>query len=84
MSRVAHLLDTANFGQRFLQDLAGNMFSLPVLLAIMMGACAALDWAGPNNLTSVDGPAATGDELAAALELFEVVMRPSEVVVGPA
>ncbi len=76
LCRVAHLLDSATFSERFLQDLAGNMFSLPVLLAILMGACAAVDWADPSNLIHVEGPAATAGELAAALDLFDEVMRP--------
>ncbi len=78
LCRVAPLLDAGGFSERFLQDLAGNMVSLPVLLAILTGACAAVDWAGPSSHGSGESPPpATQDELAAALQLFDAVVRPA-------
>lgn len=60
---------TTEFTEGFMQDLAGNMMTLPVLLAMVVSTIAALPWKGTGN-TKLPPPPASQAEVAAALESF--------------
>ena len=59
---------TTEFTEGFMQDLAGNMMTLPVLLAMVVSTIAALPWKGTGG--KLPPPPASQSEVAAALESF--------------
>ena len=63
------LLDMA--GETLMLDLSGNMMSLTVVLAMVMALFTSISWAGS---TASDAPAATEEEVLAALDLFEAMV----------
>lgn len=60
---------TTEFTEGFMQDLAGNMMTLPVLLAMVVSTIAALPWKDTGS-SKLPPPPASQSEVAAALESF--------------
>ena len=65
---ILDMLKDNAFKEKDLTDLAGNMVSVPVFLAILMSAVASLSWVETEQLPSInDNDAATGKSVADGL-----------------
>ena len=65
--------ESDTFSESFLQDLAGNCTSPPVLLAVLLATFYAVSWKSQER--DSDRPAASHAEVDAALALFEGLLK---------